>query len=86
MLSAARHRISQKLGNHLVAAIPWLLYCELIHERWSNRVVDHKEGALMARIINFYIPSSYQRTKKETPLTERGKLIIFTRIPRRKSA
>ena len=76
-----------KLGNHLVAAIPRLFYCELMHERLSDRVVDQREGALMARIINFYIPTSYQRTNKQTPpLTERGKLIMFTRIPRRKSA
>jgi hypothetical protein len=39
----------------------------------------------MARIIKFYIPASYRKSSKTT-LPQRGKLIIFTRLPRMKSA
>jgi len=40
----------------------------------------------MARIIKFYIPTSYRRINKDATLLERGKLIVFTRLPRTKSA
>lgn len=40
----------------------------------------------MARIIRFYVPASFRKTKKETPPAARGRVIIFTRVPRRKSA
>ena len=40
----------------------------------------------MARIIKFYIPTSYRKVKKDVSPLERGKLIVFTRLPRSKSA
>jgi hypothetical protein len=40
----------------------------------------------MACIISFYVPTSYQQGKKKSPEADRGKLIVFTRIPKKKSA
>jgi len=41
----------------------------------------------MARIINFYIPASFPRkTSQPLPPEERGKLIQFTRLAKKKSA
>jgi hypothetical protein len=41
----------------------------------------------MARIINFYIPASFRRkTSKPLPPEERGKVIRFTQVPRKKTA
>jgi hypothetical protein len=40
----------------------------------------------MARIIKFYIPPSYRKVNKEVSSLERGKVIMFTRVPSKKSA
>jgi len=41
----------------------------------------------MARIINFYVPTSHRgKTKKQAPPAERGKVITFTSALKRKSA
>ena len=40
----------------------------------------------MARIISYYVPTSYRQAKKQVPEANRGKLIVFTRIPKKKSA
>jgi len=69
-------------GSHLPAVLEW------VHARAvvTTGYVEDKENALMARIIRFYIPMSYRKVQKEVAPLERGKLIVFTRVPRRKSA
>jgi hypothetical protein len=39
----------------------------------------------MAKIIEFYIPSSFRKASKWVPLTERGKVLAFP-LAARKSA
>jgi hypothetical protein len=45
------------------------------------------EEAVMAKLIEFYIPENYRKqTKAWTPPELRGKIIVFTPGPHRKSA
>jgi len=42
------------------------------------------EEAVMAKLIQFYIPANYQiKTRPWTPLELRGKIIVFSPIQRK---
>jgi hypothetical protein len=54
---------------------------------WFLRIrLQGKEG-LMTKLIEFYIPENYRKqTKAWTPPESRGKILVFTPGPHRKSA
>jgi hypothetical protein len=40
----------------------------------------------MTRVIEFYIPPSYKPKQRLVPIDDRGKVIVFTKVPAKKSA
>jgi uncharacterized OB-fold protein len=40
----------------------------------------------MARVIEFYRPHSYKPKQRWVPIDDRGKVIVFTTVPAKKSA
>jgi hypothetical protein len=54
---------------------------------WSLMTSGSGEETVMAKLIEFYIPENYRKqTKAWTPPELRGKIIVFTPGPHRKSA
>jgi hypothetical protein len=47
---------------------------------------DLKAGLIVAKIIEFYTPSTFRRNGKWIPLEQRGKLIEFVPVPERKKS
>ena len=40
----------------------------------------------MARVIEFYLPPSHKPKQRWVPIDARGKVIVFTKVPAKKSA
>lgn len=40
----------------------------------------------MARVIEFFLPPSYKPKQRWVPMDDRGKVIVFKKVPAKKSA
>ena len=64
------------------ALLQKLTLCDLVRCQcgweWLGHASDQKRGVAVAKIIEFYIPSNFQKKDKETPSQNRGKIIEFS--------
>jgi len=64
----------------LCASCPLRVGLGVARARWSNHALrsgGEIKGRIVAKIIEFYIPSSFRKSGKWVPPEERGKIIEF---------